>query len=1005
MRYFFNTLSLVILTLSIFAESGKSAASSSSPAPSRNRAIFILLDESEKDNIWGAVSSAFALLLTQKAGPILATNSLVKNVLEKPVEFDPAKNYATDSKSFLVSFNKSDWIIKEVSNNLVLFLPRRIISQSPTDIDRVIDGAVVSETELALGLKVNHMRPLDADEFSSLSINKISDDFLRSFVHPYAIERTGELEASSYVKSSGTGRIFVLNQEYARASIPEDLRPRWTIYLQGHGEPSTEIAGLGIAAFRDFIRLLEHGLTVNALVITTCYSGGKNINEVFGKDASSFLHATYNYPIVYQALTDAPTATLFERQIDKNKEPFLITGHRFRDFYDEAVAAQQPKDIAQLTNLIFPLVPGTDFFGFYNNQYWGNAPQIRLPGLSYFVPIAKHNEIAIIGKTLAEFRDPYQPLNLKKFYRKIPSALLLYAENVNFEIVVDQSDETGLEAIISMIPGDAVHRLVGITVNKTNNSFDDYDRAQVLGWFTKIARLKANKLFYVGHINDMVDVVVFNHVATPLFGDTEPRFTTGAFYKDSAGRVMTISSYESGIKPADDYQIATYDKLYKKALGIVERIDTATMQRPPRGSAQMIPSCTSTCIVDNLTTELFLSDVFLALRNQMTNFGSDESILVRSLTAKASDFVEGVPMSTGPITLENVLVRRDSLTRPYFSYEGRSYHGAKASSSNIFSGNYLETIERASTTASDFRDQLKFALAQKIVVPARITRSIEPPLSSTSAAADSFTCHVLPRPRAERLGTYAEHFPPIENQAIVERIKNAVAQNNSDEFIAAIRGLSVNSTMVYNTITDLRPLLDIAAQNNMPDVVKYLLERGAELDYSPFHLILEDVLRGVGDHNSVIELLISYRAPIRPEKINIGHVAKYSRTITNPAVYQCLMETNGMGIKDTPPRDIIHRVIQFQNPRLVDYFSSVFTRENLYAVNLDDLRYALDGVRFVGGEKSLEIFRLLLNKFEALGNRLPEGVLREFLETALNSKPGFGRELINDFTKRRAKHM
>lgn len=137
------------------------------------------------------------------------------------------------------------------------------------------------------------------------------------------------------------------------------------------------------------------------------------------------------------------------------------------------------------------------------SQLWGNVPQVKLPGLEWFSTVALQKNIVSIGSTLAKTRDPKKPLNIETFFKSDPRALLLYAREIPFELVINS---LRFEAIISMIPGDAVHSIKTISSTRPFN--------EVLDWFMQIEKLAALKLFSIEQIfasnGILKDVVIYN---------------------------------------------------------------------------------------------------------------------------------------------------------------------------------------------------------------------------------------------------------------------------------------------------------------------------------------------------------------------------------------------------------------------------------------------------------------------------------------------------------------
>jgi hypothetical protein len=120
--------------------------------------------------------------------------------------------------------------------------------------------------------------------------------------------------------------------------------------------------------------------------------------------------------------------------------------------YDELIQAILPE--------IKYILPGIN----YNPA---NTPQIRYPGLPWF-SILNYEAMAPIGSLMAATRTT--PLDIANFFAKggklaEPYAVLLYAQEIPFELIVDtkKEGECYMPTFVSMIPGNAVHSIKKIS--------------------------------------------------------------------------------------------------------------------------------------------------------------------------------------------------------------------------------------------------------------------------------------------------------------------------------------------------------------------------------------------------------------------------------------------------------------------------------------------------------------------------------------------------------------
>lgn len=478
------------------------------------RGLLIFLDEKEKEEV-GALTGELFTAIAQKAGPILASTSVLKNVFSeygknindpsyekvfKSIINTPPEAQSKallkifkDLELFMVyrhrkaaykyillkasHFNPQEWIIKKVNDFLYLLIPMSYLQKVHIDIFDVLqdNAQSVSNTELQLGLHVNHMK--------TSRIEDILQTPDLTFDHNYVIP-------ALYDDALQTSTIFCVRSEYRNQQIP---MPAWTILLTGHGYSGLKVASLSQDNFKKILDFLEHKILCRLFVYDSCFSAGITIQAVY-HDITSNLQKTYSFPIIINALTDAATfANISTVQEDSNHNLTLITDgdYSLAQFLD---AASQP----EITNYIEII---KHIFKLGSHIKPNNAPQIKMPGLEWFSILDTENVVGI-GHILATSRNHNLPLNIKTFFKKDPRIILLYAFNVPFELQLNNN----IKAIVSMIPGDGVHILR--SVSSTTDSVDT-----IIKTFMKIEALNTKKLFFIKEIQG-TDKIVHNVLVT-----------------------------------------------------------------------------------------------------------------------------------------------------------------------------------------------------------------------------------------------------------------------------------------------------------------------------------------------------------------------------------------------------------------------------------------------------------------------------------------------------------
>jgi hypothetical protein len=434
------------------------------------RALLIYLDDTEEELDSIGLSLLFAI--GKNPGPIVASMHSMKMIKEQS---------AGDIKETL----NASWIIKQINDDLVFLIPLNYLQNiglNPADVKK--SGATtITETERALGLKVNHMeeKTLDTLKFFPFFLGaKQSDYFL----------------AALYTAKTNTSCIFCLRSDYTGH---KNALPLWSICMGGHGESarySEKIVGISIADFKAVLDFLENKINTRLFVYVSCYAADVN-NETIYKAAKSPIQETYSFPIITQALTDAPVSS--RAALEKPEKFVQATTIPVSDAIDYGKAMQYLNPEARRAE---------------------NTAQIKFPGTEWFSVINADKTVVQIGSILAENRGT-RPLDIATFFKTDPRILLLYAQDIPFELIINAPN---LKSIVSMIPGDVTHTIAKITSSS--------DTATILDWFMSIEMLNSEKIFYIKSINNIKDVIICN---IPNFEYLPFIYERFAFFKDDNG--------------------------------------------------------------------------------------------------------------------------------------------------------------------------------------------------------------------------------------------------------------------------------------------------------------------------------------------------------------------------------------------------------------------------------------------------------------------------------------
>lgn len=141
----------------------------------------------------------------------------------------------------------------------------RSYNVTQADVNRTVMEETATLTELALGLKVNHIKTTSLKEIilnSSESYN-----FVENVYNP----------------ATKKSIIFGLRSDYKNH---QGKIPFWSWYMNGHGNKNEKIAGIALDDFKLLLNYLENKINMSLLVYTSCYAAGYNAERLY-KDAQS----------------------------------------------------------------------------------------------------------------------------------------------------------------------------------------------------------------------------------------------------------------------------------------------------------------------------------------------------------------------------------------------------------------------------------------------------------------------------------------------------------------------------------------------------------------------------------------------------------------------------------------------------------------------------------------------------------------------------------------------
>lgn len=484
------------------------------------RDLLIFLDDSEKDKL-GAIGHDLITALYQEVSPIIVSSSLMCTLLEcrdknkqsieallselANVDWLPER-YGQNWQEIIkakeniavckICFQPKQWIIKVINNSLLLLIPKSYCESLGIDNQAVKeyhkDMNTLSDIELQLGLKVNHMKTI---EHTALRRSHLKEYFLPHYFADYFIN---SLDAT-----------FCTIFDYHNRK--EIALPEWIIYIVGHGNINDSITSLSINQFKKLLYFMENKIKVQLLVVASCYVAGTNAKSVYG-EIKNGTQQPNSFPIIIQGLNDvatlsnSPTCDMANWNLEQKIS--LRTTKSFGEFFKQAHMQE-----THYREIIKQL----------HDRSIANEPQIKMPGLEWFSVMDIDNKIVSIGAILAKTRDPQKTLDVASFFKKKPKIILLYTDNLPFELKIDLNS---LKAIVSMVSSKIVKgNLVRIIHRIKKISAEGEPLIDVLKLFRLLVYANDQKWFFIDEISGSdicKDVLVYG-------GDKD---SINAYFKD-----------------------------------------------------------------------------------------------------------------------------------------------------------------------------------------------------------------------------------------------------------------------------------------------------------------------------------------------------------------------------------------------------------------------------------------------------------------------------------------
>ena len=362
--------------------------------------------------------------------------------------------------SYLTHFDKNNWEIYSNEKSFYLLVPKKYLQELQKKELEAITSKNLSEKELMLGLKVDHLTV----------ITDIIDDPIRGYLNGINLEKH-----ISYFLDD----FFVTKQELEQQEMPY----QWNIIFSGHGgyryrEITTDKVTLCVEAiladlppreFQSVLEFCEHSISTNCFYYTCCYGAGNHIKIIYDDNNNPL----YSYTIICGCISDGQatclwhflpfpsanrnTLKLSDIICDYDGKWHIKVDHEYewKKFFNSLEQNSFKNDLSWFIEIL----PSVNFHALCDN------PIIRLPNSNSFVPVLS-NGLFTINNNLIALK---QVEKSESITIADATTILVEAPIIPLPIIIQNT-----APITSIAPGNAQHYFEKIEFKQNNNFLDTF---------------------------------------------------------------------------------------------------------------------------------------------------------------------------------------------------------------------------------------------------------------------------------------------------------------------------------------------------------------------------------------------------------------------------------------------------------------------------------------------------------------------------------------------------
>ncbi len=416
----------------------------------------------------------------------------------------------------------NNWLIKKVDSEIYLLVPKKYLDKlqiSYKDI-RYLNSKTLTDTELKLGLKVNHLIDANFTDRDLLEGTRArNQDFISSLDKIFVSKSNNKYKNTWSIYCGGHGtydsaekmflpQLKILkkyykeesrknpNQEYFRnlsmiQTKINDIKPYIKAYMFNNLKHlNGTIISLAKTQFQKLLKFFNDNIDTAFLYYTSCYSGGINLLEPYTENSKPLIldydialgTLAENISLQHVAFLTIPDFFNINGTLSRNLSDFSVnkrslrvkTALNFKKYF-KSLRIGNHKDLKGLQSIILNVNP---YFYSYNGQtkidYISNIPSVRFRNSSYFQTL-DNQEICMINGI-----NSMNQINLNK------DVVLLGADYIQGTLNIIKSPS----CIVSILPGNLSHVIERVTA-------PNLSLKNIIKPFLFLKDLKAPKIFWI----------------------------------------------------------------------------------------------------------------------------------------------------------------------------------------------------------------------------------------------------------------------------------------------------------------------------------------------------------------------------------------------------------------------------------------------------------------------------------------------------------------------------